>query len=116
MRDLYCLVSDAFDLIEGNRIIAPVVETSCTCRFVAGHLLGDLKFAPVLQVGGDAGRAKAVARNFGGNASFQSAALDHRINIRLGERVAAGEFAMPQGREEGRAGLRRKSGETQPLI
>jgi hypothetical protein len=40
-------------LIEGNLIGAPVVECSGPRGFMAGHLLGDLELAVVLQVGGD---------------------------------------------------------------
>jgi hypothetical protein len=54
-------VRDAFNLIKGDGIITSIVKTSRPCRFVAGHLLSDLKFPTVLQVGGDAGRPKAVA-------------------------------------------------------
>ena len=61
------------DLIEGNLIVAPVIESSGPRGFVAGHLLGDLQFASVLQVGGDAGGAEAIRRSRDGDAGAAAA-------------------------------------------
>jgi len=52
-------------LIEGNLIVALVIEPSGSSRLVADHLLGDLELAAVLQVGGDAGSAEAVGADLG---------------------------------------------------
>jgi hypothetical protein len=47
-------------------IVAPVVEPGGAGGFMAGHLLGDLELAAVLQIGGDAGGAEAVGADWPG--------------------------------------------------
>jgi hypothetical protein len=66
---------------------------------VAGHLLGDLQLAAVLQLGGDAGGPEAVASDARLNAGGEGATLNHHVHVGLGQRQPGGELAVPEGRE-----------------
>ena len=60
-RSLPCdarLQHDAFNFVQGQRVVAPIVELRRPRRFVAGDLLGLLERAAVLQVA-----VMPVARN-----------------------------------------------------
>src|ERR1700733_7782478 len=89
------------NLIERHRIVAPVVEARGAGRFVAGHLLGHFELTAILEVGGDARGAEAVAGDSCCNAGGLRAALDHGVNILLGKLCATGELAVPERWEEG---------------
>jgi hypothetical protein len=54
------LDQDALDLIEGELIVAAVVEPRRAGALMVGHLLRDFQLAAVAQVLGDAGRAERV--------------------------------------------------------
>ena len=52
------LESDPLDLIQRDRIAAPVIETSCAGASMSGHGLDDFQLAAVVEVG--AGRSEAM--------------------------------------------------------
>ena len=87
-------------LIEGNLIIAPVVKSGGPRGFMAGHLLGDLELASVLQLGGDPGGAEAVGADLGAQSCRPCPPLNHHVHIGLGQGRPVGQPAMAQGREE----------------
>jgi hypothetical protein len=72
-------------LIEGDLIVAPVIERCCPRGFMAGHLLGDLELAAILKVGGDAGGAEAVGADLGAQSCSSCPPLDHHVHIGLGQ-------------------------------
>jgi UDP-3-O-acyl-N-acetylglucosamine deacetylase len=70
------LQHNLLDLIEGDLVVAAVVELGGARAFVRGHLLGMLEQAAVLQIDRDAGRAERVAAELGGDAGRRGAAPD----------------------------------------
>ncbi len=102
------LIDYAFYLVEGYGVIPPVVQPGRACRLVPGHLLGDFKFATILQVRGNASSTEAVAGNLRLDACSECSALNHAVNIRLRHGKACQQLAVPQGREEGSRGLQRQ--------
>ena len=60
---------DAFDLVEGEIVISPVVELGRLRRFVVGHLLGLFQRPAVQQVVRDPGGPEAVTANRGNTLS-----------------------------------------------
>ena len=41
-------IRDPLDLVEGDGVVAAVIQAGCPGGFVAGHLLGDFELATVL--------------------------------------------------------------------
>ena len=68
---------DAFDLVEGEVVISPVVELGRLRRFVVGHLLGLFQRPSVEQVVRDPGGPEAVTANRGKNPGLPGPPLDH---------------------------------------
>ena len=60
---------DAFDLVEGEIVISPVVELGRLRRFVVSHLLGLFQRAAVQQVVRDPGGPETVTANRGNTLS-----------------------------------------------
>ena len=52
---------------------------------MAGHRLSDFKLSAVLQVGSDASSSKTVRVDLGSNAVGHCAALNHFVNVSLGQ-------------------------------
>ena len=50
------------------------------------------------------------------DAGGDGAALDHHVDVGLGQRLAAGELAVPHGGEEGSGRLAGQAGSGQPFI
>ena len=84
-------------LIEGDLIVAPIIEPGGPRRLMAGHLLGDLQLAAVLQVGGDHGGAEAVGADFGSQSCSACPPLDHHVHIGLGQGSAIRQPTVAQG-------------------
>src|SRR5437660_3306989 len=102
--------------IEGDGIAAAVVEARGTGGFVAGHLLRHFKLSAVLQIGGDARGAEAVAGDLRRDPGGLRATLDHRVDVLFRERRAVRELTVPECREEGSGRLRPKSRRGEPSI
>lgn len=68
---------DAFDLVEGELVLPPVVELGRLRRLVVGHHLGLLQRPAVEQVVRDPGRPEAVTADRGENPGVASPPLDH---------------------------------------
>lgn len=83
---------------------------------MAGHLLGDLQLAAVLQVGGDPGGAEAVGADLGSQSCSACPPLDHHVHIGLGQGSAIGQPAMAQGREERGLRFAAEPGRRNPLL
>ena len=71
------------DLIERNLVIAAVIETGCSGRFMIRHLLCHFKHAAVAQVFRDTRRAEAMAADLGKYLHPGRAAPDHSVCVRL---------------------------------
>ena len=84
-------------MIEGDVIPPAVVEAGGAGGLVAGHLLGDFQPSAVLQVGGDAGGPEGVAAHFGFNAGFFCPALDHAVDVGLGQGPGAEGSGLTEG-------------------
>jgi hypothetical protein len=67
---------DLLDLIHSNLIIPAVIELRHARRSVGGDRLGVLQQSIVLEVGGDAGRAKSVAASPRAEPGLQDLALE----------------------------------------
>ena len=94
------LVGDSLDLIEGDGVVASIVETGSSRGLVAGHLLGNLEFSPVLKVGRDAGGTKTVSADLCSNAGGRGAALNHHVDVGLGQGSAVGQLPMSKRRKQ----------------
>lgn len=98
-------VRNYLNLIERDGIVAAIIEASCSCWLMPGHLLSDLELAAILQISCDASGAKAVATDLGLNAGRDGAALNGHVHIGLGQVQTRGQLAVPEGREEGRGAV-----------
>ena len=67
---------------------------------MASHVLCDFQLAPVLEVGGDSRRPKAVSADLGPEARRFRPPLNHQVHIGLGQGDAASQPSIAQGREE----------------
>ena len=72
---------------------------------MAGHVLGDLQLAAILEVGGDAGGSEAVGADLCFQLRGPGAFLNYQMHIGLGQGIASGQPAIAQSREERSFGL-----------
>ena len=107
---------NSFHFIERNLITSAVVEPGGARRFMAGHVLGDLQLAAILEIGGDSRCPETMSTHLGPQPSRFCSALDHQVHIGLGQGSAAGQPAMAQGREERGIGFAGEPGCGGPLL
>ena len=99
----FLLIPYPLDLTARHLLLTAVVELGGARIGVAGHVLGHLDRAAVLQEDGDAGRPPAVVTDRRRDPRLAGAALEHAPRIGLGHAVL-GELAglAAGGAEEGR--------------
>ena len=78
-------IINSLDLIEGDGVVASIVQTGCAGGLVTGHLPRDLELSAVLQVRRDAGRSKTVSADLRPDAGGRRAALNHHVDVGLGQ-------------------------------
>ncbi|HUE02881.1 MAG TPA: hypothetical protein VMR62_25160 [Bryobacteraceae bacterium] len=81
-----------------------------------GHLLRNFQLAAILEVRRDTGRSEAVATDPRRDVGSDGAALDHRLDIPLRQRIAAGQLALAHRGKEGSAWLGGQIRRHEPFI
>jgi hypothetical protein len=71
------LNNNPFDLVEGDLIVAAVVELGRPGAFMCGHLLGVFQQTAIEQIHRNTGRPKAMASKPRDDAGLQDTADDH---------------------------------------
>ena len=101
---------DPLDLVEVHLVPPPVIELGRPGAGMVGHGRGLLQRAAVLEIGRDAGGAKAVIADLGLDPGRRRAPANHRVGVGLGQ-GSAGELAgaAADGAEERPLGIVRKS-------
>ena len=87
------------NLIEGDRVVGPVVQLRRSRRLVSRDVLGMFKRPAVQQKCRDPRRSKRVAADPIGNSGRPSPALDHREHL-AAVNASIGQFPLPVHRSE----------------
>ena len=107
---------NSLHFIKRDLVAAPVVEPGRSGGLVAGHVLGNLQLATILEIGGDASGPETVGADLGPEPSRFGPLLDHQMHVGLGQGSAAGQPAIAQGREQRGLRFAGEPGRGDPLL
>jgi hypothetical protein len=91
---------DSLYLVERNLVLPAVIKLSCPRRFVVSDLLRDFKFAAVLQIHRNAGRAEGMIANARFDAGRFRAPADDAMGVLLEEWIGGKLASLAAGGTE----------------